>query len=84
MNDDASPESALGQSCTDDVEWKEDVGTARHNAHDLDKWQVAIAVGLFIVTVVLAVHYNWDARDLVWASWISGVVVGLGLFGLRE
>ena len=82
MSDDASPESALERRRTDDVQRKEDAGTARHKAHGLDKWQVAIAVGLFIVTVVLALHYHWDARDLVWASWISGVVVGLGLFGL--
>jgi hypothetical protein len=39
----------------------------------------AIAACLFLVTVAVAIRQNWVAADLVWASWISSVVVGVGL-----
>jgi len=43
------------------------------------KLRFAIAICLFLVTVAVAVWNDWSTADLVWASWISSVVVGVGL-----
>jgi len=45
----------------------------------MKKLRSATAACLFLVTVAVAIWKDWAAADLVWASWISGVVVGLGL-----
>lgn len=38
------------------------------------RWLVDLAA--FAGTVVLAVSLRWEARDLVWALWVSSLVVG--------
>ena len=45
----------------------------------MNKLRLAIATCLFLVTAALGIRNNWTAGDLVWASWISGAVVGVGL-----
>ncbi|MBD3368708.1 MAG: hypothetical protein GF405_11145 [Candidatus Eisenbacteria bacterium] len=38
--------------------------------------KVLLDLGAFAGTVVLAVTMRWETRDLVWALWISSLVVG--------
>jgi hypothetical protein len=48
----------------------------------MKKLRYAIAILLFLITVVVAVWHRWSAADLAWASWISSVVVGVTLITL--
>jgi len=40
------------------------------------KWHLALDLGMFLLTVVLAIYSRWSATDLVWSLWISSLTVG--------
>jgi len=42
--------------------------------------ELLVDLAAFGGTVVVAVVQNWKAADIVWASWIASLLIGLSFF----